>query len=106
MLFDESSQHNKKFVVYSSIVLEKIFKKITMFSLAVAEKSDSTALMFRQKYSDLLETQEPSLRQWVNRLIEHVDSRYIIVAYHHFLSLIESGCSPDDAFERVVGDVY
>lgn len=106
MLSGSKSERTKKAIVYSAVVLEKMLKKTTNIALSIAENSDRGALAMRRYYSGFLTEQEPSLRQWVNRLIEHVDSRYIIVAYHYFMSLIEAGISPDSAFEEVVGSVY
>ena len=105
-MFNSDNKQSKKALIYSAIMLEKILKKTTSATLFLAEKSDQAALSMRRYYSSYVIEEEPSLRQWVNRLIEHVDSKYIIVAYHYFMSLIEAGVSPDSAFEEVVGSVY
>lgn len=91
---------------HAMVIAEKACKKIVAISLFVAEKADNAALKYREKYISFFDINEPSLEQWVNRLIEHVDSRYIIVAYQYFLTLIESGMSADDAFTLVVNDGY
>jgi hypothetical protein len=43
----------------------------------------------------------PSLRQWANRLIEHIESDQVIEAYHKFIELIRAGLSPEHAFHLV-----
>lgn len=45
---------------------------------------------------------EPNLQQWANRLIEHVDSAFIVDAYRHFAFLVENGLEPEHAFEIVI----
>lgn len=46
----------------------------------------------------------PTLKQWANRLIEHVDTEEVVNVYNRFVQLVHSGLSPEHAFKVVVDD--
>lgn len=46
----------------------------------------------------------PTLKQWANRLIEHVDTDEVVGVYNKFVQLVYSGLSPEHAFKVVVDD--
>jgi hypothetical protein len=45
---------------------------------------------------------EPSILQWTNRLIEHIEPENILEASKRFLYLIDNGLVPAHAFEIIV----
>lgn len=51
---------------------------------------------------DMERKKEPTLQQWVNRLIEHIEEEHINEAYRRFARLVESGMEPAHAFEVVI----
>lgn len=100
------SEHKQDLVIMTaariSIVASKICDKVAEYSLTLAEKAEDTGALFRKVYVSILGTKQPSLEQWVNRLIEYVDSRYVVAAYQRFLLLVDMGFAPQDAFQEVV----
>jgi hypothetical protein len=45
---------------------------------------------------------EPTLQQWVNRLIEYFDKDHVPVAFQRFSYLVQSGIEPEHAFEITI----
>lgn len=91
-------------VARAAVVLEKTCTSLTDAALRLASWSDSKATYFRKFHVIVLGTTRPTLEQWVNRLVEYVDSRFLLIAYQRFLVLIENGLTPEKAFREVVGE--
>lgn len=93
-----------------AVVLEKAALKVRDGALTaatavleVANWAETKAEHFRQVHVLVLGMKRPTLEQWINRLVEHVDSNFLLYVYQRFLVLIENGWSPEDAFTEVVG---
>lgn len=46
---------------------------------------------------------QPTMQQWVNRMVEFIEPSYIMIAYQQFKYLIDQGMEPEHAFRLVVG---
>lgn len=54
----------------------------------------------------VLQKKNPEFIQFLNRLIEYVDSDHIIEAAKKFLFLVDSGMEPNHAFKVVISDRF
>ena len=64
-------------------------------------------LMIRKKYIDLFKSHmlDPTVFQYLNRLIEFYDFENLSNAQKDFLNLIDRGVSPFDAFDQIISKV-
>lgn len=58
-------------------------------------------LLAKKYYYD--KSHPPTVMQFANRLIEFVDSRWIVVAYNAFIQLVNEGVPPEQAFVMITG---
>ena len=63
--------------------------------------------MIRKKYINLFKSQmrDPTVFQYLNRLIEFYDFKNLSNAQKGFLNLIDHGVSPINAFDQIIAKV-